>query len=238
MRTIARSAIVLTIGAAWLLAACAGHRSASDLKEQIAAAFGGKSFHQIEALRYTFNARIGDKQIQRVWEWHPQGDRVVFKGSPEQGGTVDYARGDLEDNTSQAIKQVDAWFINDNYWLLFPLRVNWDPTVSVSESAGEQPLPIGSGAARHVTVSFPPAGGYTPGDVYELFLGDDLLIRQWIYRKGGSPEPTRATTWEDYRPCGPLTLARDHRSADGGFRVWFTDMAVKLKGASAWQTAE
>ena len=65
-------------------------------------------------------------------------------------------------------------------------------------------LPIGTGKARRIVVSYPTNEGYTPGDVYELFVDDSDRIVQWVYRKGGDPKPTRITTWEDYRKVGPL----------------------------------
>jgi len=74
--------------------------------------------------------------------------------------------------------------------------------------------------------------------VYELFVDKSYRIVQWIYRKGGDPTPTRVTTWEDYKRVGPLTLALDHKSADGKFRVWFTDVAVRLAGKSDWIPAK
>jgi hypothetical protein len=42
------------------------------------------------------------------------------------------------------------------------------------------------------------------------------------------------TTWEDHRKAGPLTLSLDHKSADGKFRVWFTDVAVRVAGKPDW----
>ena len=51
-------------------------------------------------------------------------------------------------------------------------------------------------------------------------------------------KPLEETTWEDYRRVGPLTLSLDHRGADGSFRVWFTDVAVRLAGQSAWISAQ
>jgi hypothetical protein len=132
---------------------------------------------------------------------------------------------------------VDPWFVNDNYWLIFPLRLAWDQSATVAADASPAPLPIGTGQARRLVVRYPSNEGYTPGDVYELFIGASERIEQWIYRKGGDPQPTRITTWEDYRRVGPLTLSLDHRGPDGSFRVWFTDVGVRVSGQSGWMPA-
>jgi hypothetical protein len=159
---------------------------------------------------------------------------VTFKGTPEQGGTVVYERAVLAGQPGEQIKKVDPWFVNDNYWLIFPLRLYWDQSATVVEDEAPVNVPIGSGKARRLVVTYPKTEGYTPGDVYELFIDNSGRISQWIYRKGGDPKPTRVTTWEDYRREGPLTLSLDHNSPDGSFRVWFTDVAVRLAGRPEW----
>ena len=87
-------------------------------------------------------------------------------------------------------------------------------------------------------VRYPQTGGYTPGDVYELFIGNDNRIRQWIYRRGDEQKPTRITTWEDYRWTGPLMISLTRKSRDDDFRVWFTEVAVKIVGEQNWYRAE
>jgi hypothetical protein len=135
------------------------------------------------------------------------------------------------------LKKVDAAFINDQYWLLFPFHLVWDQQTTVAD-VGRQPMPIGGQTARSVVVTYPPSGGCTPGDVYELFIGPDNRLIQWIYRKGGSIEPTRVATWQDFRKVGPLTLALDHQGPNADFRVRFSDVAVKLKGSDDWNAAQ
>ena len=78
-------------------------------------------------------------------------------------------------------------------------------------------------------MAYPPTGGYTPGDVYELFIGSDDLLVQWIYRRGGAPKPTRMTTWENHRQVGPLIISMNHKGPDENFQVWFTDVAIQTE---------
>ena len=198
------------------------------LRKKLGKAYGVSAFERIDALRYTFNAQIKDRTISRSWVWEPATDRVVLQA---EGGGADYQRGEI--GASEELRAADARFINDNYWFLFPLHVYWDVSAAV-EDTGEAKLPIGPGTGRRIVISYPRGVGYTPGDVYELFVDDDFRIKEWIYRKGGAAEPTRVTTWEDHRRLGPLTVSLNHRSADGGFRLWFTDVGVKLKGDKLW----
>lgn len=203
-----------------------------DIRQHLAAVYGAADFNKIEKIRYTFNVKVGDKQVSRQWVWEPGNDRVTFIAGGQQK-TVVYSRKALRSAGDEKLKKIDARFINDNYWLLFPLHLCWDRQLKLEDS-GVRPLPIGSGKARRIVVTYPSAGGYTPGDVYELFVNGNYRITQWIYRRGGAQKPSRITTWEGYRQFGPLTVSLDHRSEDGKFRVYFTHVAVKLTGSDQW----
>jgi hypothetical protein len=216
---------------------CATIAPSNTAVNRLAGAYGAGNAAQVEEMRYTFNVKIGDTVVRRAWSWEPREDRVTFNGTSEQGGRVSYARAALGDQPSDPLKKVDAWFINDNYWLIFPLRLNWDPTVRVTEDPAPAALPLGGGTGSRVLVSFPPSGGYTPGDVYELFLDNSGRIIQWIYRKGGDPKPTRMSTWEEHRQLGPLVVSLNRQGPDANFRVWFSDVAVRLKGQKEWVAA-
>lgn len=225
----------LLIATGW---GCAGWQRSESPRDRLADAYGLQNFDQVEELRYTFNVKLPDRVISRAWTWEPKKDRVTFRGTAEQGGTVAYERSVPAGAAGEQVKKVDPQFVNDNYWLLFPLRLYWDRSAAVAVDEAPMNLPIGTGQAKRMVVKYPANEGYTPGDVYELFLDGSGRIAQWIYRKGGDPQPTRVTTWEDYKKVGPLTLSLDHKSADGAFRVWFTDVAVRLSGSSEWVTAK
>ena len=221
------------------LFACAGQDKETQqmtLRERIGKAYGVHYFSQVEQIQYMFNVKIGEKQVSRFWIWEPKLDRVTFKGMNYQEA-VTYYRHDIETTASAALKKVDAWFINDNYWLLFPFRITWDADITV-EDIGRQSLPLGGGKAQCVVITFPASGGYTPGDVYEIYLNDDARLLQWVCRHGGSEKPTRITTWEDYRQAGPLVLSLNHRAADDSFRLWFTGVGVKMAGVDNWMFTE
>jgi hypothetical protein len=231
-------ALLLVISLQWAGSGYAGQPESESARDRLAEAYGIRKFDSVEELRYTFNVRLPDRTISRSWSWEPKKDRVTFKGTAEQGGTVVYDRSALAQQPTEQMKKVDPMFINDNYWLIFPLRLYWDRSAAVTEYQAPVKLPIGTGQAKRLVVKYPDNEGYTPGDVYELFIGKAGRIIQWIYRKGGDPKPTRITTWEDYKRVGPLTLSLDHKGPDGVFRVWFTDVAVRLAGKSDWIMAK
>ncbi len=220
-----------------LLSGCAGWRQTEEPRLRLAQTYGLHDFDQVEELRYTFNVSLPDRSLSRSWTWEPKKDRVTFRGTPEQGGVVAYDRSVLTGQPDDKVRKIDPQFVNDNYWLLFPLRIYWDQSATVTADPEPLPLPIGDGRARRLVVRYPKNEGYTPGDVYELFIDDSGRIAQWVYRKGGDPTPTRITTWEGHQRVGPLVLSLDRRGAEGSFRVWFTDVAVRLTGRSDWITA-
>jgi hypothetical protein len=226
---------VLLIG----FSACAGHNTETrqmTLRERIGNAYGIHYFSQVEQIQYTFNVKIGEKQVRRFWIWEPKLDRVTFKGMDYQKA-VTYNRHEIDTSSSSELRKVDAWFINDNYWLLFPFHIAWDTDIKI-EDTGRETLPLGGGKARSVVITFPAAGGYTPGDVYQIFLDDNDRLIQWIYRRGGSEKPSRVTTWENYRQAGPLVLSLNHQAEDDSFRIWFTGVGVKLAGVDNWMFTE
>ena len=227
-------AAILIIG----LAACAvTSKESGDMtaRMRIADAYGFQYFGQIEKIQYTFNVKKDDRHIRRFWIWEPKLDRVTFDGMNYQE-TVTYLRQDPEVGRSSKLKKIDAWFVNDNYWLLFPYHIARDTQITVKD-IGQQKLPLGKGTASCLVVTFSADGGYTPGDIYELFLDENFRLKQWVYRRGGSEKPTRITTWETHRQVGPLTVSLNHRGENDNFRVWFTNVGVKMAGIKGWMFA-
>src|SRR5210317_1378534 len=152
------------------LAACAGgdkESRAMAVRQRIGQSYGVQYFSQIEQVQYTYNVKKGDKHARRFWIWEPKLDRVTFDAM-DYTDPVTYYRKDLQTNPSHMLKSIDAWFINDNHWFLFPFHLAMDIRTTVEE-VGRKKLPMGDGEAACVVVTYPTRGGDTPGDVYELF---------------------------------------------------------------------
>jgi hypothetical protein len=223
-----------------IFAAAAGAQERPPIAEQIAKAYGLDSFRQVEQIRYTWNAE-GAFKVSRSWVWEPKTDRVSYDGPDKSGKPVKvtYLRSQLSSQPAVVREEIDPAFINDKYWLIFPIQVFWDAGAKI-EDKGKARLPQGKGSATRVLVTYPAAGGYTPGDSYELFIGPDNRIQEWIFHRGGTAKPTFIATWTDYKKAGPLVISHDHPGIYEGkpLRIFLTGVAVKLAGSNAWVSAQ
>jgi hypothetical protein len=210
--------------------------------EQMAKAYGLDSFGQIDGLRYTFNAEFPGVKVARTWEWEPKTGKVTYEGKDKEGKPVKvtYLRSELSSQSDTVKNEIDPGFVNDQYWLLFPLHAAWDTSAKVTDE-GMQKLPIGEGSAEKIVVKYPSDAGYTPGDTWELYVGTDHRVQEFIYHRGGPKKPSLVTaTWADYKEAGPLDISTDHRgTADGApLRIFFSDVAAKIAGSDNWMNAQ
>ena len=208
--------------------------------KQIARTYGLDSFDQIDAIRYTFNAPGAN--LSRSWEWEPKTDKVSYDGKDKDGKPikVTYMRSELNSQPDTVKNEVDPAFVNDNYWLLFPFHAYWDKSATVTDQ-GMQKLPLGNGSAELVAVKYPSEGGYTPGDAWDLYVGKDNRVEQFVYHRGGPKKPSVVTaTWEGYKKAGPLLISTDHQGkADGNpLRIFISDVSVRLTGSGNWINAQ
>jgi hypothetical protein len=225
-----------------LLTATSRAQTRPPIVDQIAKTYGLDSFGQIQAIRYTFNLQLGSLKLSRAWVWEPKADRVSFEGNDASGKPVkvSYVRSQLSSQPAVVKDQIDPSFVNDQYWLIFPFHVYWDTDANVQDT-GMHRLPLGKGSAERVVVKYSSKVGYTPGDTWELYVGKDNRVEEFIYRRGGPQKPSVViATWKDYEKAGPLFVAMDHRgTADGKpFRMFFTDVAVRLMGSNTWLNAK
>lgn len=186
--------------------------------QKIAAANGLKNFKKAERLKYTFNVRVNDSlRTSRAWEWNTRTGEVTLRTDDT---TITYNHRQEADQH----EQTDHRFINDQYWLLFPFHLVWDDMTYTYRM--NEPAPISGDSLHLVTVTYPEGAGYTPGDVYEIYFGEDHMIREWVYRSGGREENPMATTWEDYEEHGGIKFATMHRNEEGTFELFFDGIEV------------
>ena len=222
-----------------VFAAPAWAQTRPPVAEQIAKTHGLDAFNQIEQIRYTFN--VPAVNLSRTWVWEPKTDQVSYEGKDKAGNPVKltYLRSQLGSQSAVVKDEIDPAFVNDQYWLVFPLHLVWDSSAKVEET-GTHKLLLGKGSARRVVVTYP-VEGYSPGDTWELFLGTNNRIREWAYHHGGSAEPTGVWSWEDYKKAGPLLVSLNHRGTRLGkpSRVFFSEVAVKpAGGGDTWVKAK
>jgi len=161
--------------------------------------------YEHDRLFFTFNAQLPDKVVQREWEWHIKTNRVFMNGS-EQG-------------ESKA-------FVNDVYWLLFPLKAYQDRDQIVLSVREHQISPLLQLDSTEVVIRYVSGKGFTPNDTYKLYVDDSMTIREWSYLKAGKEPPARMTAWKDYQTIGNMKLSLMREGPDG-FKVWFTGVRVE-----------
>jgi len=236
IRLFAFIASVLVLGAA------SHAQERPPIFQQMFNAYGFESFGQIEKIRYTFNI---EGLLSRTWEWEPKTDLITYEGKDKDGAPVKltYLRSQLSSQSDSVKNEIDPAFSNDNYWLLLVLHFSWDGSAAITDE-GMQKLPLGNGSAQRVVVKYPSEGGYAPGDTWELYVGPDHRIVEFVYDGGGPGTQKRPSllmaTWDDYRKAGPLLISLDHRgTADGKpARVFLSNVSVKLTGSDSWMNAQ
>ena len=227
------------------IAATSWAQTRPPIVEQLAKTYGLDSFGQIDAIRYTFNLQLPTLNVglSRSWMWESKTGQVSYEGKDKDGKPVKvtYLRSQINNAPANVKDEIEPDFVNDNYWVIFPFHVYWDTSANVQEKDNEK-LPLGKGTAKLVSVKYPAeAGGYTPGDTWDLYVGSDGRVGQFVYHRGGPQKPSNVTTtWAGYRKAGPLLFSTDHRgTADGTpARIFFTNVAIKLAGSNTWVAAQ
>jgi hypothetical protein len=212
--------------------------------EKVAKAYGLDSYDKIDAIRYTWNIDIpGLFKATHKWEWEPKTGKINFESTDKDGKPVkvSYDSSQLSGQSDQVKNEVEPAFVNDNYWLIFPFHAYWDKSATITNE-GTKKLPIGAGSATLVSVKYPQeAGGYTPGDTWDLYVGKDYRVVQFVYHRGGPKPPQLVTaSWTGYKKAGALLVSTEHRgNADGKpLHLWITNVAVKLTGSNNWLSAQ
>ena len=211
------------------------------IAERMAKAYGLDSFGQIESIRYTFDAELPGVKLSRKWEWNPKTDTVSYEGKDKDGKPVKatYQRSQLGSQSDAVKNEIDPAFTNDQYWLILPFHVVWDRSATVTDE-GMQKLPSGKGSADRVVMKYPSQGGYSEGDTWELYVGADKRIEEFVYHRGGTKKPSIViAAWTGYKKAGPLLISTDHHgTADGKpLRISFSDVSVKVTGSENWINA-
>jgi hypothetical protein len=168
-----------------VLAATSRAQTRPPIAEQIGKTYGLDSFGKIEAIRYTFSLQLPGVDLSRSWVWQPKTDQVTYEGKDKDGKPVKitYVRSKLDSEPAVVKDEIDPAFVNDEYNLLFPLHIYWDYGSDVQDM-GTQKLPIGEGSAKKVEVKYPSGGGYTPGDTWDVYLGPDGRVVEFVYHRG------------------------------------------------------
>lgn len=184
--------------------------------QNIAKANGFEHWKNVSKIEFTFNTSRG----ARSWSWEPKTQNVVLIN---KGDTISYNRSKIDSLSLQA----DRAFINDKFWLLAPFQLVWDKGTTISEPVKEI-APISKIELNKITITYS-EGGYTPGDAYDFYYGDDFMIKEWIYRAKNSEEPSLITTWEDYLDFNGIKIATMHKKAEDDWKLNFSEIKVTME---------
>jgi len=104
----------------------------------------------------------------------------------------------------------------------------WDTSATISESQKVK-SPINKKQLNMITILYSDKGGYTPGDAYDIYYDKNYLIREWVFRKGNSKEPSLTNTFENYKDFNGIKIAIDHKKDNGYWNLNFTDVSIILE---------
>lgn len=106
-----------------------------------------------------------------------------------------------------------AWWVNDSYWLIMPVKL-LDPGARL-HSLGEGKLEDGR-PADVIEVTFDPGTGLTPENKYRVWIGRDSgLVEQWSYYPTADGEPSFTLPWKGWKRFDEVLICTDHgRGAD------------------------
>lgn len=191
------------------------------IPEKIANAHGFQNWDKVSKIEFTFNVDRDSSHFERSWQWKPKTNTVIMISNQD---TISYNRSHIDSTNLKT----DQAFINDKYWLLAPFNLVWDKGTTISEPVKEE-APISKNELNKITLTYSNEGGYTPGDAYDFYYDDDFLVREWIFRRQNSEEPSLISTWENYQDFNGIKIALEHKKLEENWNLNFTNVKVTLE---------
>ncbi len=191
-----------------------------SVSEKIAHANGIENWDKVSQIEFTFNVDVDSSHFERSWIWSPKSNNVSLITKKD---TISFNRSKIDSTNLSA----DKSFINDKFWMLFPFQLVWDEGTSISNSIKSEG-PISKKKFNKITISYSSQGGYSPGDAYDVFFDDDYIIREWIYRKANTSEPSLICSFENYQDFNGIKIALDHKKTDQIWNLNFSHIKVTM----------
>lgn len=192
----------------------------TNILEKVAQAHGFYNWSAVKNIAFTFNVDRPDTHFERAWIWEPKTNSVTRISGAD---TLRYNRKKMD----SIAQKTNGGFINDRYWLLAPFNLMWDANNFTYHHTTSELAPMSKIKMQKLTIIYGNEGGYTPGDAYDFYFGDDYLIKEWVFRKANQEEPSMITSWEAYKDFNGLLLATMHKRDGEDFQLYFTDVKVE-----------
>lgn len=191
-----------------------------SVAEKIANAHGFENWDKVSEIAFTFNVDKDSTHFERSWTWKPKTNDVRLISNQD---TIHYNRKNVDSTSIKA----DQGFINDKFWLLAPFQLVWDSGTTISE-ATQKKAPISETILNKITLVYANEGGYTPGDAYDFYYDDNYMIKEWIYRKGNTKEPSMITSFESQKDFNGIKIALEHIKKGENWNLNFTNIQVDI----------
>ena len=194
--------------------------SPKSILDSIADAYGYQTWTDVEQISFTFNVERPTRKSARSWQWDVKNSVV---SSTIDSATVQYNKLQV-DSTMMGI---DARFINDSYWLLFPFKLVWDKDSFTYEVEGMDETSNKEASQRKVIIRYGDTGGYTPGDIYDFYIDANYHITEWTWRKSNDTLPRLRTTLTPPENFSGLWLSTHHQG-DDDISIYFSGVKVSM----------
>jgi len=189
--------------------------------QKIANAHGIQNWDKVSLIEFTFNVDRDSSHFERSWKWEPKTNKVTMISKAD---TVSYSRAEIDSTTLKA----DRSFINDKYWLLAPFNLVWDEGTTISDPIEEE-APISKKQLHKITLTYSNEGGYTPGDAYDFYYGEDYIIKEWVFRRQNSTEPSLISSWGNLQDFNGIKIALERKKGEGNWNLNFTNLKVVIE---------
>ncbi|MCM8536999.1 MAG: hypothetical protein NE334_13760 [Lentisphaeraceae bacterium] len=199
--------IALLLLSLLVLSSCGTLQSDEEqLLKKICVENGIFNIYDSEVVKFDFNVKKGKKNSKRSWVWKVQEEKAFVDG--------------------KEIGLTEKKFVNDTYWLLFPLRA-YESRKQCKLTVKTAKAPISGKDCREVTVQYVTGEGHSPNDTYVMYIDSDYKIFEWTFFKG-SKKPARIIhKWHDYKVFNGVKVPMMHETADGKFKLFFTNVEIK-----------
>jgi len=198
-----------------------------ELARRMGRAMGLDAWRGLERLGFTWK-HLPSGRI-RSYEWRPRKRTVMVRTGTIQEGQVsqEVPSGPLPSDASDSERRLHQAWVNDSYWVLFALLIFDDGSHLADLGEANVPGFSGLGSTRALEVRYPADEGYTGGDRYVLYIGEDDLPVAWAFHRGGSDKPTLVTTRGPRRRANGISFPVRFEKADGTILIAVADVTAE-----------